>query len=286
MIKEIGKLYITIGANEFGSYMREKHFTPPYKIANVGEDPTDPACHLMTMSSSPGILDHDDLDIVFNLDENSRMRLSNQGYNRIFNMKKGARQKMAINLSAGSEMSYVQHPIVPQENSIFFAQNSVRLDDNCIFTYGEVITCGRKLCGEVFRFKRFQNITEVWHKDRLIIKDNVLLAPDAIDINSIGQVEGYTHQGTFMHVTTRKTDTSREVEIVEEVMAAEEGLIYGCSRPHPNVVMLRVLGNGGEQLLDAFKRIEARFWEANDPRLESTDKRQTTTAKKIPVHES
>jgi urease accessory protein len=286
MIKEIGKLYITVGANEFGSYMREKHFTPPFKIASVGEDRTDPACYLMTMSSSPGILDNDDLDVKIDLDANSRMRLSNQGYNRIFNMKKGARQKMEINLSEGSEISYVQHPMVPQEHSIFFSHNLIRLADNCIFTYGEVVTCGRKLSGEVFRFKRFQNITEVYHKDKLLIKDNVLLAPDSIDINSMGQVEGYTHQGTFMHVTTRKADAEKEVEIVEEVMKGEEGLIYGSSRPHPNVVMLRVLGNGGEQLLDAFKRIESRFWEANDPRVEATEKTEKVTAKKIPVHES
>ncbi|WP_194776191.1 urease accessory protein UreD [Pararhodonellum marinum] len=263
MIKEIGKLHITVGFNAFGSYLKDKYFTPPFKIANVGENRNDPACYLMTMSSSPGILDDDDLDIQINLEAGSRMMLLNQGYQRLFTMKKGAKQQMTINLQKNSELSYIQHPIVPQSQSIFHSKSTIHLEENCIFTYGEIITCGRKLCGEIFHFKRFQNLTEVFLNQKLILKDNILLQPDKIDINALGQVEGYTHQATLMYVNSRNLEANAEVELMHEAMSKEEDLAFGVSQPLPQLVVLRVLGNGGEQLLDAFKKIEKSLWELN-----------------------
>lgn len=263
MIKEIGKLHITIGSNDFGSYLKDKYFTPPFKIANVGENRKDPACYLMTMSSSPGILDNDELDIQINLETGSRMMLLNQGYQRLFTMKKGAEQLMKINLQKGSEISYIQHPIVPQSQSIFKSQTDIKLENDCIFTYGEIITCGRKLCGEVFHFKKFQNLTEVFLNGRLILKDNILLQPEKIDINAIGQVEGFTHQATLIYVNNRNKEAKSEAELMHEVMSYEEDIAFGVSRPLPQLVVLRALGNGGEQLFDAFKKIEKLLWSLN-----------------------
>jgi hypothetical protein len=43
-------------------------------------------------------------------------------------------------------------------------------------------------------------------------------------------------------------------------METEEDIIFGLSLPASNILVLRVLGNGGEQLLSAFKAIDQAIW--------------------------
>ena len=42
------------------------------------------------------------------------------------------------------------HPSVPHEAIDFTSRNKIYLSDNCSLIFGEVLTCGRKLNGEVF----------------------------------------------------------------------------------------------------------------------------------------
>lgn len=260
----INKLDLKIGYKEEHTYLKENYHTRPFRVANVGENKPDPALYLMIMSSSPGILDGDRYDIEITCEANSRTQLQTQAYQRLFNMKKGASQRMVIKLHEDSELSYIQHPIVPHESSIFKAHNTVYLADRSIFTYGEIITCGRKHSGEEFRFTLFQSLTEVFHNNRLIVKDNIMIEPHLMDVHSLGQVEEYTHQATLLHVNTRTDDVGDAINYIHELLAEEEDIIYGVSQSLPNVLIVRVLGNGGEQLFDAFKQIDRYLWEVKE----------------------
>jgi urease accessory protein len=260
-----GALHVTVGHRAAGSYPRHIYCTPPFNLANISQDRDDPAVYMMTMSSSPGILDGDDLDVRIVAESGSRLMLKNQGYQRVFNMQRGARQKMEIRLHEQSEISYIQQPVVPHKNAALYARNTVRLEDDCVFTLGEIITCGRKLCGEVFRFRRLHSITEVWHRDRLILKDNILLEPALVDVQGIGQAEGYSHQATLIHVNTRSGDVAAAKELAESILGAADGLACGISQPLPFLLVVRALANGGEPLYDAFRKIEALFWQLNEP---------------------
>lgn len=261
----INKLDLKIGHKDRRTYLKDTYFTRPFRLANVGENRPDPALYLMIMSSSPGILDNDCYEIDILTEKNSRLQLQTQSYQRLFNMKDGASQKMIIKLDEGSEISYIQHPIVPHEHSIFKAHNSIYLNNQTIFTYGEIITCGRKHSGEVFLFKQFQNLTEIYHNNKLIIKDNILIEPALINIDSIGQLEGHTHQATLLHVNTRNEDIQSQAEYIHDLLSHEEDIVYGVSQPLPNSIIVRVLGNGGEQLFDSFKKIEKYLWGLNTP---------------------
>lgn len=259
----INKLDLTVGQRAGKSYLKDTYFTRPFRIANVGENRPDPALYLMIMSSSPGILDNDCYDIEINTEMDSRLQLQTQSYQRLFKMKDGASQKMVIKLHEGSELSYIQHPIVPHGESIFKAHNTVYMSHKSIFTYGEIITCGRKLSGEIFQFKEFQNLTEIYYDNKMLIKDNILLEPLLMKVDSIGQLEGYTHQATLIHVNTRVEDIESQATHIYELLEKEEGIIFGLSQPLPNAIIIRILGNGGEQLFDSFKRIEAYLWKLN-----------------------
>jgi urease accessory protein len=51
---------------------------------------------------------------------------------------------------------------------------------------------------------------EIYHEDKLVVKDNVLIQPDLIPINSIGNLEQYTHQGTLIFYSTKKIQTETD----------------------------------------------------------------------------
>ncbi|WP_165023640.1 MULTISPECIES: urease accessory protein UreD [unclassified Dysgonomonas] len=268
----INKLDLKIGQKGGRSYIKDTYFTRPFRLANVGENRPDPALYLMIMSSSPGILDNDCYDIDIETEKDTRLQLQTQSYQRLFRMQDGASQKMVIKLDEGSEISYIQHPIVPHEHSIFKAHNTVHLKNQTIFTYGEIITCGRKHSGEVFRFKEFQNLTEIFYNNKMIIKDNILIEPELMNIDSIGQLEGYTHQATLLHVNTRNENILDQAEYIHDLLSLEEDIIYGVSQPLPNSIIIRILGNGGEQLFDSFKQIEKYLWGLNTPNPQTKEK--------------
>lgn len=254
------RLNLIVGFKNNRTYLKSVFCTPPFRVVDISEDKKDPTSYLMTMSSSPGILDYDFHDMSFRLEPASRTVLSNQSYQRLFEMKHGARQKLDIQLSENSAFSYIQHPIVPHQKSIFRAHNSIIMESNSILLLGEIITCGRKLSGEIFKFTHFQSVTEIFHKEKMLLKDNILIKPANIDLNGIGQVEGFTHQATLIYVNLRKPNILLETEEMNELMLAEEDIQFGISRPQPFITVIRVLGNGGEQIYNAFKKIELCIW--------------------------
>jgi len=255
------RLNFTVGFKNQRTFLKSVFCTPPFRLVDISEDKKNPTAYLMIMSSSPGVLDHDFHDLTFNLETDSRTVLLNQSYQRLFEMKHGARQKLDIVLSENSAFSYIQHPIVPHQKSIFRAHNTVKMEANTVFLMGEIITCGRKLSGEIFKFTHFQSLTEIFGNGKLLLKDNIVVKPAAIDLNGIGQVEGFTHQATLIYVNLRKPNTAAETQQMDEVMGAEEDIQYGISQPQPFITVLRVLGNGGEHIHNAFKKIEANIWD-------------------------
>lgn len=254
------KLNITAGYKEGRSYLKDTFFTPPFRVANISVDKSDPALYLMIMSSSPGILDGDRYEIDITIEQNSCFQMLSQSYQRLFNMKTGAEQYINIDLEKGSIFSYVPHPVVPHEQSVFKSKSIIQLKDNCSLVLGEIITCGRKHSGEVFKFSHFQNLVEVYHNQKMILKDNILLQPQITDMNTIGQTENYTHQGTLMYVNTSGLDLEYLPNLIQEMFEDEQDIIFGASLSSENTVVMRMLGNGGEKLHDSFKRIQKYLW--------------------------
>lgn len=262
----MNKLSLISGYKNGRTWQKDSYCTRPFKLANVGIYKQDPALYLMVMSSSPGILDGDHYDIDIRTESHSRLQLQSQSYQRLFNMRNGAQQQQRIYMEAQSVFSYVQHPLVPHENAIFKSHTVAHLEDDCQFTFGEIITCGRKHSGEVFRFSKLHNITEIYHRGKLIIKDNLLLQPQLLPMQAIGQMEGYTHQATLLYVHTGAADMDTWVSELRLMLEAEQGIACGISLPDPRCLVVRILGNGGEQLFNCLRKMQHYFWQsaAND----------------------
>jgi len=257
----VSTLKIEIEERDGESFLRDAYVTQPFRIMPVGQYKSDGASYLMIMSSSPGILSGDTYDIQVNIKENARLQLQSQSYQRLFNMEGSAAQIMNVKMEKGTSFSYVPHPVVPHEDSTFKSHNKISLDDDCDLTISEIITCGRKHHGETFKYTHFQNLLEIYHHDRLILKDNVLLRPDIMPLSAMGLLEDYTHQGTFVYLNTKNEEVKEHIESFFNELEALENVTFGISELEANGFVIRILGHGGEQMFDFFRKVQDVLWE-------------------------
>ncbi|HMO62509.1 MAG TPA: urease accessory protein UreD [Ferruginibacter sp.] len=241
------QLHIQVAERQGHSYLKNAFFTTPFKVADITENKKGGVLQLMLMSSSPGILDEDEYDIKIEVAQNCALQLHTQAYQRLFNMKQGARQQMNIHVADNASFFFLPHPSVPHEQSCFVSRNDFHLGHNSTLVFGEVLTCGRKLNGELFRFTKYHSISQVFIKNKLVIKENLLMQPTLIDVNDIGQLEGYTHQASMIWLQ-ENTDIKKTQEAIIALLAAELNIEYGITAAPVNGLIVRLLGNGAEQL--------------------------------------
>lgn len=250
----IAKLHIeTIFKNGI-TQLKQSYSTPPFKIANITEDKSSPLLQLMLMSSSPGILDEDEYELKIELGENSSLQLHTQSYQRLFNMKKMAKQLMEVNLEKNSSFVFLPHPSVPHENSVFATTNKFYLSAGCRLIWGEILTCGRKLNGEVFLFSKYHSLTEVFINTKLIIKENLLMQPSLIDPTAIGQLEGFTHQASFIFLD-EKTNCIDAADTIYKYLSLQQEIVFGITAAPVNGLIIRLLGYKAEQLHNCLKTV-------------------------------
>jgi urease accessory protein len=248
------QLHITAGCRNDKTYLKNSFCTHPFKIGNVTEDKTKSVLKLMMMSSSPGVLDRDEYNIEIEVEENALLQINTQGYQRIFTMQDAAKQITNVRLHNNASLWYLPHPAVPHKHSNYKAVNNIHLKTNHTFCWSEIITCGRKLCNEEFTFTRFQNTTNVYINDKLVVKENLLLQPHITNVSLLGQMEGYTHQSTLLYLDNR-VDCEYLMLECREMLLSINGIEFGISQLPVNGFTVRILGYKGEQLFDIQKQL-------------------------------
>lgn len=236
------------------STIQNCYFTAPLKIMNITEDKRGKDLHLMLMSSSPGILDEDEVEIRIDVGENCSFQLHTQSYQRLFNMQNGATQIMQVCLQNAASFTYLPHPSVPHQNSIFITNSKIYLDNNCKLIWGEILTCGRKLNKEIFKFSKYHSTTEIFLKNKLILKENLLMQPSFINPNLMGKMEGYTHQASFIYYDEIMHIKSLSDKLYDNLLTETE-IDFGITSPSINLLSIRILGLRAEQLYNCLKRI-------------------------------
>lgn len=258
----ICSLNINVAHREGKSYLKDAYVTQPFRIVPVGQYRRDKGAYLMIMSSSPGLLDGDDHRIQITIDPGAKLQLQTQAYQRLFHMKGKSVQKTEVTLGEGAVFSFVPHPIVPQNSSHFLSHNIIHMQKNCHLILSDIVTCGRKLSGEIFEYNHFQNLTQCYVDGRLILKDNVLLQPDKMPIQDIGILEGFTHQGTFIYLNTAGKAVGDWIEKFHQQYEHLTDIEFGISALQQDGFMIRILGYGAEQLFTIFQEVQQELWDA------------------------
>lgn len=262
----MAELHIQAARTNNTTYLKKCYCTTPFKVANITEDKKDITLKLMLMSSSPGILDGDAYNIKIEVQEKASLQLHTQSYQRLFTMKEQATQQMEIQLEAGASFCFIPHPAVPHEQSGFTARNKIFLSNNCNLIFGEILTCGRKLNGEVFLFSKYHTITEIFMHDKVIIKENLLMQPSLIDVNAIGQLQGFTHQASLIYLN-EQADIKKTNETVMEIFSNQKNISIGITAAPINGIVVRLLGQKAEQLFDCLKMIAGCLPQSNMQKL-------------------
>ncbi len=257
----ISELTFTVANRSGKSFLDQAYCTHPFKLAPVNENPEDPTLYLMIRSSSPGILDNDHYKITINVTPASRLHLQTQSYQRIFKMENGARQEMVINLAAKSYFCFIPHPVVPHENSRFNSRTIINMAEGSQLIWGEIITCGRKLSGERFKFTCLHSILEVFIGECLIFKDQLLLYPSTTRLQNIGLFENFTHQANLL-IMPAGPDLAMLLEKVHEYFLKKSNVAAGVTEIAANGILIRILGTSGEQLFSYLQELSVMLQES------------------------
>lgn len=252
----IAQLHIQVAGRAGIAFLKKAFFTTPFKVMNITEDKTGEQLHLMLMSSSPGILDGDLYDMKIEVEQNCSLQLHTQAYQRLFHMKQGATQQMNVQVANGASFIYLPHPSVPHEQSSFTSRNNFYLGNGSTLLFGEILTCGRKLNNELFLFSRYHSVSNIYINDKLVIKENLLMQPSLINVHAPGQLEGYTHQASMIYLQ-EDADIKNIHQQLLELLATEKNIESGVTEAPVSGLIIRLLGNGAEQLYDCLQRISA-----------------------------
>ncbi len=250
----ISTVQIQVAVNAGITFLKDVYCTTPFKVANITEDKKSKELQLMLMSSSPGILDGDEYQLKIDLPAGSCVRLQTQSYQRLFNMKQSATQSLDVQMAKGCSFCFLPHPTVPHKNSVYTGTNKFYLSDGCTLIFGEILTCGRKLNGEVFSFSKYHNLTEVFINNKLVVKENLLIEPATINLHAIGQLEGFTHQASLIYFC-EKLSVKELRKDISELLANEGEIAFGISELPVTGLVVRLLGQKAEQLHNCLQMI-------------------------------
>jgi urease accessory protein len=81
------------------------------------------------------------------------------------------------------------------------------------------------------------------------------MQPATINVHAIGQLEGYTHQASMIYIE-QATDIKKLQTEILDLLVEEKNIEYGVTAAPVNGLIIRLLGNGAEQLHNCLKRIK------------------------------
>lgn len=248
-------LHLHTRLREGKTVLGSTYFTAPFKLADISQRGL-PGCRAMIMNASPGVLDGDHYDIRVNMDAGTSLQIETQAYQRIFQMQGSATQQMEVRMERDCCLTYIPHPSVPHRAAHFTGINKIYLSENCRLAWGEVLTPGRQLQGEAFSFRQYQSITEVFQDGKLVVKDNLVITPGTINPLGMGQLEGYSHQASFLWLSPEGYQEKYQEELAQK-LAAFTTISWGITQLPVPGLLVRMIGHKGEQLFTCLQQLSA-----------------------------
>lgn len=237
------------------------YVTPPFKILTLPVIANDwqrqyQVLNLMQMSSSPGLLGGDCAQIDIQIEANAGLHMHTQSFTRVLSMNAGqsAQQNMSVHMADDSRFCYVPLPLVLHAGADFRQRTRIDMGKRAELIFGEVLASGRTLNGEHFAFARLSSQIRVYHAEKLLLFDNLLLRPEQQAIQAMGQMEAYSHQANWYYVHTH--DDVRGHSLYERLSATlselsaqyDSKVLLGITCSTPKIIVVRALAHNSEFL--------------------------------------
>ena len=246
--------------------LAEYFVTPPFKVITLPSygDAWTNGLNAMQMSSSPGVLAGDVLDIEISWAKSTALSLNTQAFTRVQAMNEGesAMQTTHISLAENSRLFYLPHPLVLHKDSAFKQQTQIEMGEQSELIYGEIVAIGRVLNGERFAFRQFSSHLKIYvlqndGKKRPLVSDCIQWWPSKMNLTALSQMENYSHQGslTYLNLAKSNAEIKQQVQALQHQFADEKDLLLGISLLNESGLMVRVLGHRAETIQLLFKKI-------------------------------
>lgn len=267
------KLSTKLSAN--GTTQLAEYFaTPPFKVMTLPNysDAWQNGLNAMQMSSSPGVLAGDVLDIQITLAKSTALSLNTQAFTRVQAMNAGdsAEQITQIHLAEQSRLFYLPHPLVLHKDSAFKQKTLIEMGENSELIYGEIVAIGRVLNDERFAFRQFSSHLKIYAlqndgKKRPLVSDCIQWLPAQTNLTALSQMEGYSHQGSLTYLSLGKSTVELKgiLQEIHAYIAEEKTMLVGASLLNESGIMVRVLGHRAEEIQNLFQELGKRFQMAN-----------------------
>ena len=233
-------------------------FTAPFKIMTPFYEKPD-VMHVMLLSASAGIMEGDTQEFQIRAESGAHMRFSAQAYEKIHKMKEGfARRTAHILVKKNANLEYDAPPVIPFAQSAYTSSMEAELEDeSSLFTYQEILSCGRTAYGECFQYRSYHNLVTVKRKGKRIYRDNCYFEPEKMELEGLGMYEGFHHYGTLLFFN-REVE-KQEIEEIRQILDDNPQIEGGVSRITDRDLAIRVLGNRTQKLEETFDTIKNRI---------------------------
>lgn len=177
------------------------------------EDPRHLVHTVYLLTYGGGLVAGDAVDLRITIDETTRLVLLTQGSTKLFKSPSRdvkSKQRMSVDLAAGSALCYLPDPVQPFERSSFEQQQIYSIDkvssdggDNGSLCVLDWVSNGRPANGENWSFYHYGSKNEIYLRDadggqKLLLRDSLLLN-DAGDQGSVAaRMGGLAVFGTLM----------------------------------------------------------------------------------------
>ena len=192
--------------------MSNVFFTSPFKVMK----PFHIKPNLMTVmmqTASAGILKGDTQEMTFDINENARVELLSQSFEKLHKMDGGnARRDCKIKVGKNAFFKYSPLPTIPFYDSGFDSTIDVELeDDSSQMALMEVLCGGRIAYGELISVSLLKFYHLVRKAGKLIYNDNAMYNPSEIDMKSLGMYENFTHMANLLFFNMKETAENLEL---------------------------------------------------------------------------
>lgn len=265
------KLTLSTKLSPNGKTQLAEYFaTPPFKVMTLPNYSAHWANGLnaMQMSSSPGVLAGDLLEIDISLAKSTALSLNTQAFTRVQAMNEGdsAEQITRITLAENSRLFYLPHPLVLHKDSAFKQKTQIEMSEQSELIYGEIVAIGRVLNDERFAFRQFSSHLKIYAlqndgKKRPLVSDCIQWLPATMNLTALSQMENYSHQGslTYLNLAKSAVELKAVLQEIQACIAEEKTMLIGASLLNESGIMVRVLGHRAEQIQALFNDLARRF---------------------------
>ena len=236
---KISRFEIVAACSKHGkTFIKDSFFTSPFKIMKpFFKD--DGSIFVFQQSSSPGILAGDIQEHRIMIEENVKIEILSQSFEKIFKMADGEEGKRKIHgeVAENATLIYEPLPCIPFAGSDFHSEAEIFLkDESSRLVYEDILCGGRIAHGEIFDYRSYQNLIEVRRKGKLIFRDNSFFEgsdggrnPEAKKIlQSEIMFSDFSHSGMLLIFGFEKT-----LQEIREILNLEEKLLYAQEKSEP-----------------------------------------------------